>query len=159
MADILIRPAQRDEADRISQLWSRLVQYHHVLDDKLPQEAEEGRARYAWQVREQIADAYSQVLVAVADQQVIGFTIGIVADLLPHTFQAETTGFLADIFVDPAYRQQGIGRRLVRSLGAWFKTRGVHQMEWYVAARNTTGRAFWQSLGGRDVMIRMRLEL
>jgi hypothetical protein len=32
-------------------------------------------------------------------------------------------------------------------------------MEWYVAARNEAARQFWLAVGGRDVMIRMRLEL
>ena len=32
-------------------------------------------------------------------------------------------------------------------------------MEWYVAKDNPSARAFWQTLKGRDVMVRMRADL
>ena len=44
-------------------------------------------------------------------------------------------------------------------MGQWFRSRGIQHMEWYVAARNRDGRTFWESLGGRDIMVRMRMEL
>jgi hypothetical protein len=42
---------------------------------------------------------------------------------------------------------------------AWFRERGITHYDWHVAARNPEGLAFWRSIGGREVMIRMRAEL
>ena len=66
---------------------------------------------------------------------------------------------MADIFVDPEYRGQGVGRALVDELTEWFRERGVQYVEWYVANSNTDGRAFWKAIGGRDVITRMRINL
>jgi hypothetical protein len=47
----------------------------------------------------------------------------------------------------------------VSAMMTWFQSRGVIHMEWYVSANNDTGRAFWNTIGGREVMIRMRVDL
>lgn len=157
--DVVIRPAKADDADAVSRMWEKLVTYHHTLDQALPTAATDGAVTYARRVRDQINDAYSEVLVAEYDGTLVGFTLGMIIDLVPDMFQQETSGFLADIFVEEAYRGYGIGRSLVNNLGAWFRSRGVRSMEWYVAAHNEEGRAFWESLGGRAVMVRMRKDI
>ena len=85
-----------------------------------------------------------------------GYVIGMVVELMPDLFEQEASGFLADIFVLPAYRQQGVGRRLVTTLADWFRERGLLHYEWHVAANNTDAIAFWREIGGESLMIRMR---
>ena len=48
---------------------------------------------------------------------------------------------------------------LVQKLADWFRSEGVGYFEWHVAARNPEGVRFWQALGGREVMLRMRTDL
>ena len=98
-------------------------------------------------------------MVADVDDLVVGYVLGVVVDLAPEMFLQETSGFLADIYVDQAYRRQGVGRALVEALIAWFGKQGIHYYEWHVAARNQESIAFWRSLGGHEVMLRMRGEI
>jgi GNAT superfamily N-acetyltransferase len=157
--DLIIRPATDADADAIGVLWGQLVEHHRRLDPALPRAADDGEARYADRICDSLSDSYARAIVAEHDGDVIGFVLGMIIDLVPVTFEPEMTGFLADIFVTPAYRGYGVGRTLVDALGEWFCSRGVETMEWYVAARNEDARAFWQAVGGRDVMVRMRVDL
>jgi ribosomal protein S18 acetylase RimI-like enzyme len=158
--DPVIRPAIAEDADAIGQLWAELVSYHRRLDGRLPLAAENGAERYARRVVDRLDDDYTRVLVAENEAgSIVGFAVGVVIDLVPEMFAPESGGFVADIFVAETYRRSGVGRQLVDALADWFRSRGLEHMEWYVAAQNQAGREFWASLGGRDVMVRMRIEL
>lgn len=159
MDDILVRRATAEDTVQIGELWEALVLFHHKLDPALPKAAKEGGKLYARSLAERVEDSHTGIFVAETNGKLVGFVLGVVADMIPEMFEQKTGGFLADIFVDEQYRKQGVGRRLVEALTGWFRNRGVQQMEWYVAAQNETGRAFWQSIGGKDVMIRMRTDL
>lgn len=157
--DVVIRTATEADAEDIGQLWEKLVSYHHALDNQLPTATGEGGSVYARRIANRIEDTHTRALVAAHDGQVIGFALGVIVDMMPEMFEQEIGGFLADIYVEDDYRRLGVGRRLVHEMGQWFRSRGIQHMEWYVAARNRDGRTFWESLGGRDIMVRMRMEL
>ncbi len=120
MAEVNVRPARREDLDAVARLWESLVEYHRQLDTDLPPAAPQGARRYARQLLDRLDDPMTRVLVADADGEIVGYVLGVVVDLAPAMFQQEASGFLADIFVDQAYRRQGVGRALVESLVAWF---------------------------------------
>lgn len=157
--EIIIRPAVIEDAATIGALWQELVDFHRELDTAMPIANIRGAKHYAQRIETQVQDSYSHVLVAEHQGELIGYVVGMIVDLLPDVFEAETNGFLADIYIKSAYRRSGLGQKLVRTLASWFKSRGVQRMEWYVASQNSAGRAFWQEIGGRDVMVRMRIDL
>jgi GNAT superfamily N-acetyltransferase len=159
VAEVKIRAAAAADADAVAAMWESLVEYHVALDDGLPPAAPNGARRYARRLLERAADPLTQVLIAEVDGIAAGYVLGVVVDLVPEMFEQEASGFLADIFVVEAFRRAGVGEALVEALGAWFKARGIRYFEWHVAARNAAGLAFWQAMGGREVMIRMRKDL
>ncbi len=156
MDTVLIRAAAADDVEQIGTLWEQLVDYHVLLDERLPDAVSNGGRRYARRLYDKVSDEYSRILVAVDGEKVVGFVIGMIVDLMPDLFQQDVSGFLADIFVLPAYRQRGVGRRLVSELVSWFRQHGVQHYEWHVAANNTDAIAFWREIGGEPLMIRMR---
>ncbi|MCL4256632.1 MAG: GNAT family N-acetyltransferase, partial [Anaerolineae bacterium] len=121
--------------------------------------ATDGGELYANRMASLLDDSYHQLLVADHNGQLVGFVLGMIADYMPEIFLPETTGFLADIFVDEIYRGVGVGKKLVSGLSAWFKSRGIMTMEWYVASENAPARAFWEHIGGKSLIIRMQLTL
>ena len=89
----------------------------------------------------------------------IGYILGAVVDLHADLFEPVDSGFIADLFVDPAYRQRGIGRRLVETINDWFQEQGVRYTELQVAAANRAGVAFWESVGGQPITVRVRMDV
>jgi GNAT superfamily N-acetyltransferase len=155
----VIRVVKPEDVDAVARLWEALVTYHRELDSSLPPAAPQGARRYARRLIDRMDDPMSRVLVAEVDGKVVGYVLGVVVDLAPEMFSQEPSGFLADIFVDEPYRRAGVGKALVEALVDWFHEKGLHYYEWHVAARNEDSLAFWRSLGGREVMLRMRAEV
>lgn len=156
MDSVVIRLAIAEDIETIGQLWEQLVEHHTHLDTRLPESVPNGGRRYARRLYDTLRDDYARLLVAVVEGKVVGYVLGMIVDLAPDMFEQETSGFLADIFVAPHSRRTGAGRALVLELARWFRERGVQYYEWHVAARNVEALAFWQSVGGEAVMVRMR---
>ncbi len=152
----MIRRATPIDADDIARLWELLVDYHHQLDASLPQAAPDGGQRYALRLIDRMDDSHTRVFVAEEEGRVIGYVLAMIIDLAPEMFVQEYSGFLADIFVEAPYRKRGIGRQLVDAVRQWYAECDVAYYEWYVAASNPAGMSFWRSMGGRDMLIRMR---
>jgi GNAT superfamily N-acetyltransferase len=153
---VVVRPAVARDVKPIAELWEALVDMHHALDAQLPQAVEGGAAQYARRIEDQLGNPMARVLVADHDGRVIGYVLGVVVDLLPDMFAQEPSGFLADIYVDERYRGGGVGRELVEHLSQWFADHHIRYFEWHVASQNRDAFDFWESLGGRPVMVRMR---
>ncbi|MDX2136507.1 MAG: GNAT family N-acetyltransferase [Chloroflexota bacterium] len=156
MDSLVIRRAVAEDIETIGQLWEQLVEHHTHLDTRLPESVPNGGRRYARRLYDTLRDDYARLLVAVVNDKVIGYVLGMIVDLAPDMFEQETSGFLADIFVTPEQRRTGAGRALVQELARWFRERGVQYYEWHVAARNADALAFWESIGGDAIMVRMR---
>jgi GNAT superfamily N-acetyltransferase len=157
---MIIRAAKAEDCETIGAFWQALVAHHHDLDSDLPQALADGAARYATRILEQLDDPYRQTLVALDDDgKLIGYVLGMVMDFMPDLFEQERVGMLADIFVLPEHRGQGVGKALVLALCDWFRARRVTSYEYYVAAKNPQAQAFWQAMGGRASMIRMKATL
>ncbi len=159
VAEIVIRPVTKDDTDALGEMWLALVAYHQQLTDDLPGAARGGEHRYVRRIMERLDDPYTCALVAEVEGQVVGFVLGMVIDLMPDIFDQKPSGFLADIYVEPQVRRQGVGRSLVNALIEWFRRCDIHTFDWHVASNNPEGLAFWRSIGGRDVMVRMRADI
>ena len=159
MAEVIIRPVNKGDADALAEMWLDLVAYHQNLTDDLPGAARGGEHRYVRRILERLDDPYMCALVAEVEGQVVGFVLGMAVDLMPDIFDQRPSGFLADIYVEPHMRRHGVGRSLVNALIDWFRQCSIHTFEWHVSSNNPEGIAFWRSMGGRDVMIRMRADV
>lgn len=56
-------------------------------------------------------------------------------------------GFIYHTAVEPQYRKQGIGRKLVDAAMLALKQCGISKVALVVFDKNTDGNAFWESLG------------
>ncbi|MCU0476188.1 MAG: GNAT family N-acetyltransferase [Anaerolineae bacterium] len=156
---MIIRTATEDDAEAIGQMWERLVAYHHALDPALPPAARGGGKVYAKRILQRLNDPLTRILVAQSDEQLVGYVLAVIVDIIPDMFVQENSGFLADIYVEDTHRRHGVGRGLVAAIQAWLTENHIASMEWHVAHNNTAGRAFWEAVGGRGVLIRMRADL
>ena len=74
------------------------------------------------------------------------------------TFLPKTWASVDDVFVEPEYRNRGMGRALLKSVQSWAQERGADGISLQVAAANSRGRKFYEDLGFRDVSVYKVLE-
>ncbi|MGG6240005.1 N-acetyltransferase family protein [Nodosilinea sp. AN01ver1] len=87
---------------------------------------------------------YAEALLAWVDDQPVGMA------LFFHnfsTFLMKPGIYLEDLFVQPEYRGQGIGKALLIYLGNLALARGCGRLEWSVLDWNAPAIAFYQSMG------------
>ncbi len=158
-SEVRIRRVRRRDEGAIARLWLALSEYHVALDDRMPVPTEGAAERYAARLVERRNDPQTRAFVAEIDREVVGFVLGAVVDLYSDLFEHAESGYIADVFVDPAHRRRGVARQLFGAMAGWFAEQGVAHIEWQVAATNPAGVAFWEAVGGRPVVVRMRLPL
>ncbi|MEN9246025.1 MAG: GNAT family N-acetyltransferase [Thermostichales cyanobacterium BF4_bins_65] len=87
---------------------------------------------------------YAQGMVAEGEAGVVGFALYYWTF---STFAGRPTLYLEDLYVQPAYRGQGIGKGLLSRLVRLALARGCARMEWSVLNWNQPAIDFYRSLG------------
>jgi GNAT superfamily N-acetyltransferase len=90
-----------------------------------------------------LARAEDAVLVAEAESGVVGWVHGAEQELLESGRRCEILGLV----VDPGYRSQGVGRRLVTAVEQWAANRGLEQMTVRSNVARAESHPFYQRLG------------
>ncbi|MFY9288283.1 MAG: GNAT family N-acetyltransferase [Alphaproteobacteria bacterium] len=91
---------------------------------------------------------YAECLLAEIDGKAAGFA------LFFHnysTFLAKPGIYLEDLFVDPAYRGQGIGEGFFRELSKLAIERDCGRIEWWVLNWNEPAINFYKKLGAKPM--------
>lgn len=137
----MIRFASLADLPRISALIRALASY-----EKLDAEVVLDDARLAQHLFGPTPRA--EVLLACAGVEVVGFA------LFFHnfsTFLGQPGLYLEDLFVEPAHRQHGHGRALLRELARLALARECGRLEWAVLDWNAPALAFYAKLGARPL--------
>ena len=90
----------------------------------------------------------AEVVIAECDGQPAGFALFFVSF---STFLGKRGLYLEDLYVLPALRGRGIGRRLMVHLARLALERGYGRFEWSVLDWNTPAIDFYRSLGARPM--------
>lgn len=138
---VQLRPAGPDDAEHIHRLIVALATY-----EREPDAVEATPAG----LRAQLSAAQPpfECLLAELDGAVVGFA------LYFHnysTWRGRQGLYLEDLFVEPAARGHGIGRRLLVALARIAVARGCGRMEWMVLDWNAPAIGFYEQLGARAV--------
>lgn len=134
---IVIRPAIREDAGRILAFIRELAEYEKLADAAVADEA--GLAAHLFGER-----PYAEALIAEVDGEPAGFA------LFFHnfsTFLGKPGLYLEDLFVRPAFRGLGLGKRLMVRLARIALERDCGRFEWSVLDWNTPAIDFYRSLG------------
>ncbi len=90
----------------------------------------------------------AEVVIAYVDDEPAGFA------LFFHnysTFLGQRGLYLEDLFVKPAFRGHGVGRRLLQHLARLAVERGCGRFEWWVLDWNAPAISFYASLGAKPM--------
>ena len=158
-SETLIRRATRRDLPALGRLGALLVKTHHAFDPKrfiaAAPHTEDGYASF---LGGQLEEPNITVLVAIQRDEVIGYTYAGVEGRDYMSLRGPA-GVLYDIVVDPAHRQNGVGRMLLEATMAILKERGAPRIVLSTAERNEPAQRLFASVGFRRTMIEMTREL
>lgn len=160
---VLIRPAQKDDLPQVARLAAELVRLHYSLDAArfiLSPGLEEG---YEWFLGKELARKESIIFVAErpgADgerNEILGYAWG---RLEPRDWMElrDACGRLHEIYIDPAARRLGLGKRLMQETLQWLEAQGAPRIILTSAYKNHDAHTFFESLGFRHTMVEMTRE-
>lgn len=107
---------------------------------------------------EDVKEKEGAFILAIADGKVIGFVVGVI---LKHTeselFGAnpEIMGRVEELYVDPEYRAQGIGTKLMNKIEEYFKEKHCQHVWVEVFKPNERTHKLYEKLGYKDRNIDM----
>ena len=154
--DFTIRPGRREDAAEAARLWMRSAEEH--TDHDRVYETAPGAEKTMRRFLADVANSgYSFLFVAAAGDRTVGFISGELRQGSP-TFLPRTWASVDDVFVEPAYRNRGMGRALLQSVRDWAHERGADGISLQVAAANARGRKFYEDLGFREISVYQVLE-
>lgn len=138
---LIVRDAVRSDAGAIHSLVCELAEYERLAHAVSATEADLARTLF---------DEPRVARALVAEWQ--GTTAGMAIWFLNYsTFLGRPGLYLEDLFVRPALRKQGIGRRLLAELARRAQAAGCGRMEWAVLDWNAPAIAFYRSLGAKPL--------
>jgi GNAT superfamily N-acetyltransferase len=154
--DFTIRAGRKDDAVEAARLWMRSAEEHTAHDRvyETAPGAEKTMRRFLVDVAN---SGYSFLFVVAAGDRTVGFISGELRQGSP-TFLPRTWASVDDVFVEPEYRNRGMGRALLQSVRDWAQERGADGISLQVAAANARGRKFYEDLGFREISVYQVLE-
>jgi ribosomal protein S18 acetylase RimI-like enzyme len=156
---ILIRPAAPADMKAIGRLGALLVRLHHELDPDRFIAATSGTEQgYGSYLGTQLDKPSIIILVAEREGEVVGYTYAGVEGMDYMSLRGPA-GVLYDIVVDPAHREQGVGRALLDATLDAFKAKGAPRVVLSTAEGNESAQRLFARAGFRRTMIEMTREL
>lgn len=145
---LTIRDATAADEGDFRRLWAGFLA-HYEMD--LPEKV----TGLTWA---RILDAASPMALrlAVPGERVAGFAL---FQHHPSSWVAGDDCYLEDLFVDPAFRGQGLGAALIEDLKALARARGWTRLYWMTDLDNATARRLYDRMAPCDNHVRYRVTL
>jgi len=134
---VRLRPAERADAGLILEFIRELAEYEKLGNQVTATEAGIAETLFG-------RDAVPRCILAFAGDQPAGFALFF---RTYSTFLGRPGLYLEDLFVRPAFRRRGIGRRLLVELARIARDEHCGRVEWAVLDWNEPAIGFYKSLG------------
>jgi ribosomal protein S18 acetylase RimI-like enzyme len=149
--EFTIRPGRREDATEAALLWMQSAR-EHTAHDRVYETAPGAEKTMRRFLADVANSGYSFLFVATAGDRTVGFISGELRQGSP-TFLPKTWASVDDVFVEPEYRNRGMGRALLQSVKSWAQEKGADGISLQVAAANSRGRKFYEDLGFREISV------
>jgi ribosomal protein S18 acetylase RimI-like enzyme len=152
------RAATRADLDAVVDMMRRQADLHADLDPARYGMNETAYESYRRWLTKRVDDERSVLLVADRGGVCVAFLIGTIEPALP-LYRVTEFGFIHDIWVEPAYRNEGVGRQLVSLAVERFAGLGVKQIRLETVEPNDGARQLFERCGFRVCVREMLMEL
>jgi GNAT superfamily N-acetyltransferase len=143
---VRIQPATAADVSLLLRLITALAEYERLTHQVVATEVALRETLFG-------PDPVAHAVIAYADEEPAGFALWFYNY---STFLARPGLYLEDLFVLPAWRARGIGKRLLAHLAGIAVARGCGRMEWSVLDWNEPALGFYRRLGA-EVMEEWRM--
>ncbi|MGU3438141.1 GNAT family N-acetyltransferase [Actinomycetes bacterium M1A6_2h] len=145
--DLVARHAHADDELRWRALWSGYNDFYR-------EQVSEGATAATWQ---KILEPGSPVTgrVALLEDNIVGFSVSVVHH---SSWSVAQVCYLEDLFVDPAARRIGVGRKLVNDLIDAARAQNCSGVYWHTK-ENNPARQLYDEFVKADEFVRYRLDL
>jgi ribosomal protein S18 acetylase RimI-like enzyme len=156
---MLIRAATPEDVPFVLPMVRQLCELHRGWDPAKYSFLDGIERMYDGWLRARAADERAVFFVAEREGKgPVGFLIGTVEREIP-IYKLAEYGFVHDLWVEPAYRNEGVARQLVMQAVERFVEIGVTQVRLDTAAPNEVARKLFESCGFRASVVEMLVEL
>jgi ribosomal protein S18 acetylase RimI-like enzyme len=153
-----LRPATPADVPAVLPMVDRLAALHEQWDAaKYPYLPNVGEMYRRW-LAGRADDPRSVFLVAEREGRIVAFLVGTVEREIP-IYRVREYGFIHDLWVDEAYRNEGVARQMVMLAVERFREIGVPQVRLDTAIPNDAARNLFKSCGFRPSMTEMLLDV
>jgi GNAT superfamily N-acetyltransferase len=154
-----IRRAEPRDAEALGRLGAALMHTHYAFDaHRFLDPGEGAESGYAGFLVSQLDDEASIVLVAEANDHVVGYVYAAIEPLSWKELR-DQCGFIHDLLVTGEARRSGVGEALLNQAIDWLRAQGMPRVVLGTAAQNETAQRLFKRRGFRPTMIEMTLEL
>jgi GNAT superfamily N-acetyltransferase len=140
MDNLTIRRAASSDVEKIVALGLLLQEHVEKINPLIWRITEEGKKLIKQKSQDDLADSNVLVLLAEADNEVIGYVRGEVTNRIDHT--PRTVDHVSLMYVVRQFRRRGVGRRLMKELCKFFSSNKAESL----SARFGLARANWHAL-------------
>jgi ribosomal protein S18 acetylase RimI-like enzyme len=160
---MVIRPARPEDVPGVLPMVAKICAFHEALDPaKYPFLPHPEEMYENWLVA-RAKDRRSVFLVAEREASggepaaLVGFLVGETEREIG-IYRLREYGFVHDLWVEPAYRNEGLARQLVMLAVERFREIGVAQVRMDVASGNEPARRLFEACGFRVSTVEMLIE-
>lgn len=107
---------------------------------------------------EMVNRVYSNGGYYIVVQTEMGIIGWILIGIDQNFYNNETVGFIYELYIFPVYRQQGIGKKLMKKAVSEFKHAGIKKIQLNVFAKNPA-RTMYEKMGFKEVTSLMELPI
>jgi GNAT superfamily N-acetyltransferase len=151
-----IKEAAEKHIPEIIKLWMEFM-YFNAEIEPFDTSGDNVLTQVETHLRNKITSDGSLVLVATAEQKVVGYSISEITQKPPSS-RKKNLGIIYDMAITAEQRGKGIGKEMLDRIKAWFKDRKIKRIEISPVTKNTIGKSFWQEQGFKDFEDIMYLE-
>lgn len=116
------------------------------------------KGAYYYQLDKLLVDEAAYVLVGEVEGNIIATGYVQIRPSKP-ALRHENHGYLGFMYVDPAFRGQGLNQRVIRQLVEWARQKGISDFYLDVYANNESATRAYEKLGFVPTLMEMRLNL